>query len=495
MSGDEPSSAADAWAWLRAPHPWETSAARARAHAAPPQVIAPLAGVRRARPEEEPAERRVLRAGSSGTDSGDSDSDDGDNDGGEAPLVCSAAEAARLMSLARTDVARSRDAAESLTTSGLSDYWRRLPIREAAQALHIAAGEREAANENRRSVVSCYSKFVADKGAHPYPMTADKVSAYLAYCVIVKRNKSGNLPDVLSHLRCAARFAGTPMSDDDDEQVKVHVKLLQTMAPSAKEKQRCLLPEEIQRVLVALDSERSAHALQAKALFVLLILFQSRGNELLDGNTQFRDITIEEWGIGRAQFLDKTRKDSLDVRNKVAPCVPFAFEGLCPKRALLQYLKATSQWDPSWARDPVKGKWPLFGKLVKKGAFTLTPAWSCSTRPLSSAEGKELLLPYFKAAGLLSPGAQGIKISYGRPTGSKFLQGICRVKKEASEATGGWAPTSTQSAHYADEPPSLLCASVHDEMLRGHWPHPLRFCCSPLLETRTIFPIQLPPAL
>ena len=74
-----------------------------------------------------------------------------------------------------------------------------------------------------------------------------------------------------------------------------------TKTPAAQRHQRHLM-----------SCEDTASSLQALALFCCLVMFQSRGVELLNGHTRFSDIHLDlPLGLGRYQYLDKSQGGSM----------------------------------------------------------------------------------------------------------------------------------------------------------------------------------------
>ena len=397
-----------------------------------------------------------------------------------APASAATAAASAVMRM-RASVAATRSVEASLRLTGAREAWRRLGGAEMRAALCEMRRQAAASNKSRASTVRLYEEFCAGNDFPAYPMAADSVTAFLAYRVFVREYKSHATTGTLSNLRCHALSRCEPLSALDEGIIAQTMRVVCTAAPSAPKRGRSLTTEELLATAAACQRDGAAQGRQALALLTWLVGFQSRALELLDGHTRFSDITWCAGGVARKQYLDKTHKQSLDYRPKVAPCLPAGrgLEALCPRRAMLAHLRHDSAWKEAWAGDPVRGKWPVFSKLVHTGGV-----YRCCATPMSVQDAKDRLRPFFEAAGVRDPG--GIDMHFGRATGTHMLTVAVGLDPQLVNAMGGWAAVrqDTMHAHYLTLTPEQLMAAVHDaiHMTRFHFGGlSTRFCCSPLL--------------
>ena len=330
--------------------------------------------------------------------------------------------------------------------------------------------------------MAVYERYCRQKGVAAYPVRAEAVSPFLADRALVRGLKTHNLGDTLSDLRCHAAFLGVPLPPGDDALVKEHVRLLCASAPSVEEHGRTLPLAELLATVDQMRATGGALARQALALLLTLVLYQSRGVEILDGGTQFRDLIFCAWGVARRQFLDKTRKRTLDSRSKAALCMPEGADGLsalCLRRALLDHFQSDSDWTETWAQDSKRGRWPVFSCMRLDGQGRRR----CTATPLSGRDGMGLLMPFFVAAGVKEP--ETLSLHFGRHAGTHLYTVYLHLDGPFTNGLGGWAADKRKPdimhAHYLTLGPEELVATGHAKIRDSGGRQPLHFCCSPKL--------------
>ena len=161
------------------------------------------------------------------------------------------------------------------------------------------------------------------------------------------------------------------------------------------------------------------------------------------------------------------------------PALADGLESLCLRRALQEHLTIDSGWTEEWSKDPLRGRWPLFSVLKRRGA---TGALRCTALPLDASHAMSLLRPYFAAAGVRDPA--GFTIHFGRATGSHVLTVGCGLDPQLANATGGWAAEKKDTMHavYLQLSPADLLDAGHKAIVRARLGCGLCtfFCCSPL---------------
>lgn len=396
--------------------------------------------------------------------------------------------AARLTHGMREEVRATRDSKLAASNLGLRHAWQRLSAVERLEAVHGMLHLADEDNAQRASIVRQYVGFCTRLAVAPYPRRKETISIFLADRCFVKGCKSHGLLGTLSHLRCHGRRVGSgpPLPYHDDVFLHDVVRSICKSMPSTSVIGRSLSHAEL---LQTVDCMRrgprsgSTQGRQALALLLGLVMFQSRGNELLDGGTRIEDLTFHEGGVARKEYLSKTHKDSLDGFPKVALCMPAGegLEALCFRTAILAHLEADSK---RWRADPSTCTGPLFCALRQTWAGD--GSWTCSSLPLTAGDAMELLRSFFVEAGVPDP--EGINVHFGRATGTNTYLVWAGLQHDSQlvGATGGWAapPTDTMHKHYLTLTPAELVAVGRKALIDARFRcggKPTRFCCDGLL--------------
>jgi hypothetical protein len=375
---------------------------------------------------------------------------------------------------ARSSLKETRDANISLDRAGAGTLWATLSGSEmvsalAALSLHVGA-------RGRDPIAHRYEEFCAGKMLRAFPMSRASVGSYFAFYVVVKQHKSSMLGRLLSALRCYCRLRDPEswLPALDEEQVKVDIVALQLHAPAQRDPTPTISCEQIIAAVRIAKAEGTAHGRLASALLTLLPGLQARGTEVFGaGALEFRDIAFDRYGLLVEGYLDKTAQREIRLRPKAALHFPIGLHELCASKALREHLAADSAWDPSWASDEARKRFPVLSVLKRCGT---SGRWSCSSTPLPSGDAKALILHYLTLAGVPDV---GLDIHFGRPTGTELYEYELRLCYDMIEALGGWAPTTTLSKFYQKHSPARM-AQLAAEMVRDRFPAGTRMCCDAL---------------
>ena len=358
------------------------------------------------------------------------------------------AAAADALLAARGLVKKSRSAEDALAQAGATHLFAGLGVAERGGA--VAAASEAAARAYHGSKFNCYARYItrAGKGMPPLPLTRTKINAYFSFYVLDCGHKSSSLTGILSSLRnftLASRARDWALSASDELLLERDITTLTRCAPATRRAARRLDTDELIKAATLAASDDTPHGRQLLAVFTLLVGFQSRGVEILDGGLQYGDLELAPVGVLAAAVLDKTRQTVLRPRPKAAIHVSAAHAVLCASRALRRHLELDSGWVPAWSSDPARRAWPVFGTLKRCGA---TGAYRVSATALPIRTAMAAIKALLVRAGVSD--LDNLDAHFGRHAGTNFHQLELGLGGDLTEGLGGWAPHTVRGRFYMD---------------------------------------------
>ena len=325
-----------------------------------------------------------------------------------------------------------------------------------------------------------FLRFLRDAKQPSGEANVEVVKAFiLSYCL--EGHSAASVPGLLSGLRgyAAAHPMEIPwnLSMSDTASLRTTANLLRECFPPQEDgvTHQCTM-EELRRLHNA-THDGTPEGLYAWAFATVAVAICGRGTDLR--GIQLRDVTFHGHGMLFSMYLGKGNKRTLKPRFSAGPHYPEEWGFLCPTRAVREMLAAVSDFDESWCSHAVRGRYPLFGRLVKtNGRVHMTASEHPS--PMKT------LKPFFIKAGI-----PDIKINFGRTTGSHAWRVEMHVPRELGRENGRWAPADTMAKFYEHRSPLSLLQLLRPALLVGerirrdllaaegkaHPVGPVVFCC------------------
>lgn len=205
------------------------------------------------------------------------------------------------------------------------------------------ASTRRKFTPNRRSGMSQYALCMETKRSSCFPITRDKVTAYLTWALLEKGTvQSHTLGKVLGNLRGAARLMNKwPLTRRDEDDLEGQIKLLQQSQPSSA---KITMPIPTSDLIATATRLQSLGTLQSKQVLGLLCVGMgvlARGKEMgSKEGMRWVDMATDHRGLGFNAVHGKLSNGSSAPRPRAFPHLPPHLAVLCPSRALISYRAA-----------------------------------------------------------------------------------------------------------------------------------------------------------
>jgi hypothetical protein len=344
----------------------------------------------------------------------------------------------------------------------------------AQQAAEMAdACSRRRLNPSRLSGMSQFALCMERKGTQVMPVTVEKVSTYLSWCVLEKQTVSSHtLQHVLGNLRGAATTLGEWQVNSAGElRLKEEMAVLQRVAPSATRVTYPVPTSSLLRTATRLGVSQELGDVQANALLCVGMGTLARGTEMGGtGGVLWQDLTTDERGLGFDAMYTKRGKHTAAPRPRAFPHMPPQLAALCPARALTRYKEALRAAD----RQPLPA----------------TPVWIDTTatarapRPLTVEETTAIVkreLARDKAD------VSRMDAHWARYAGNSVLTFDLRLY-DVADILGDWAPAASGQATknvrkrvYTHPTLDQQMNLARDEVTSKH---PGGVCCQPAVSRK-----------